>query len=178
MIAALDAKLVPDDSLAQVALKPTKPSSFYGKDESNIEDRENDRYRKTGELLLLKRHKQTQLHKARSRRDFEVFRDEQKKEIIIQCPELMLEYDEGVFRAAARAMWEAADPDTKQKFRNIADKEKHTIASVRARDSTETDKKLKVKESIKKGTTKKKKPKVVKVSKLQNPVRRKKHSTP
>jgi len=111
---------------SQPLFKPAGKSSFYGSHtvQKSLEEIKEERYRKTGRLLLLQRKAARLGNNIRARRDFEIFRDEKRKEIIPQCPELMLEYDEAVFRRAARAIWDEQDADTKQEYRAKADKEK------------------------------------------------------
>ena len=114
------------------SFKPANSSSFYGSQsiQKSLDEMKEERYRNTGRLLLLKRNAPedtrglTLSSSKKSRRDYEIFRDEQRKEIITQCPELMMEYNEAVFRRAARAIWDAKDDATKQVYRNKADAEK------------------------------------------------------
>lgn len=130
-----------------LSFKPAKTSSFYGSQsiQKSLEEMKEERYRNTGRLLLLKRNAPedtrglTLSSSKRSRRDYEIFRDEQRKEIITQCPELMMEYNEAVFRRAARAIWDAKDDETKQLYRNKAEEEKKKSGVSEEKKNTKVD---------------------------------------
>jgi hypothetical protein len=86
----------------------------------------------------------------RARRDYEIFREEERKEIIASCPELMSDFDEGVFRAAAKAIFSSLDAEKKMVYRTKAAQEREAVASL---VGLKHDSKAKTKEI----TTKKKK---------------------
>ncbi|KAI8106345.1 hypothetical protein M9435_000890 [Picochlorum sp. BPE23] len=90
----------------------------------------------------------------RPRRDYEIFREEERKEIIASCPELMSDFDEGVFRAAAKAIFSGLDTQKKMVYRTKAAQEREAVASL---VDLKHDSKAKTKKTKKKKTVQKRK---------------------
>lgn len=166
---------------SQQTFKPAQVSSFYGShgnvyNQKSLEERKEEQYRNTGRFLLLKRDKlarqqqsMTNSNTKKARRDYEIFRDEQKKEIITQCPELLLEYNEAVFRRAARAVWDGKDEETRRTYKEKAGEEKKALAPVeqQKRVVRTTKLKKKTKKAPSSCITKRTKAKAVRLSDVQ-----------
>jgi len=56
----------------------------------------------------------------RSKNDFELFMMEEKKEIVVCSPTLLEGYDDKVFRATARELWDKLDVEKKRLYREKA----------------------------------------------------------
>jgi len=125
-----------EDVSPQKAFKPTKISSFYGSQVA--------RPHTPGKILTdgpssVAVGKRTKVEEdktltkssavSRPRRDYEIFREDQKKEIVARCPELMFEFSEKVFRSAARAIWDTLDSADKAPYQEKAAEEKRVFVN-------------------------------------------------
>ncbi|WPT16240.1 hypothetical protein PSENEW3_00004247 [Picochlorum sp. SENEW3] len=132
--------------------RPSKVSSFYG---SHIAPPQLKLGRSASHTVLPSFSTDLKISNSREsgkrpRRDYEIFREEERKEIIASCPELMSDFDEGVFRAAAKAMYSGLDTQKKMVYRTKAAQEREAVASL---VGLKHDSKAKTKKT----TTKKKK---------------------
>ena len=125
-----------EDVSPQKAFKPTKISSFYGSQVA--------RPHTPGKILTdcpssVAVEKRTKVEEdktltkpssvSRPRRDYEIFREDQKKEIVARCPELMFEFSEKVFRSAARAIWDTLNSADKAPYQEKAAEEKRVFVN-------------------------------------------------
>lgn len=124
--------------------RPSKVSSFYG---SQIAPPQLKLGRSASQKVLPSLSTDLKISNSREpgkrpRRDYEIFREEERKEIIASCPELMSDFDEGVFRAAAKAMFSGLDAEKKMVYRARAAEERAAVASlVGLKHNTKTKKK-------------------------------------
>jgi hypothetical protein len=112
--------------------RPSKVSSFYG---SHIAPPQLKLGRSASHTVLPSFSTDLKISNSResgkrARRDYEIFREEERKEIIASCPELMSDFDEGVFRAAAKEMFFRLDDEKKMVYRTKAAQEREAVASL------------------------------------------------
>lgn len=136
--------------------RPSKVSSFYG---SHIAPPQLKLGRSASHTVLPSFSTDLKISNSREsgkrpRRDYEIFREEERKEIIASCPELMSDFDEGVFRAAAKAIFSGLDSEKKMVYRTKAAQEREAVASL---VGLKHDSKAKTKKKTKKTVQKRKK---------------------
>ena len=125
-----------EDVSPQKAFKPTKISSFYGSQVARPHTPGKIMTDGPSSVSVGKRPRVQEdktLTKpsavSRPRRDYEIFREDQKKEIVARCPELMFEFSEKVFRSAARAIWDSLDSADKAPYQEKAEEEKRVFVN-------------------------------------------------
>lgn len=112
--------------------RPSKVSSFYG---SHIAPPQLKLGRSASHTVLPSFSTDLKISNSREsgkrpRRDYEIFREEERKEIIASCPELISDFHEGVFRAAAKAIFSRQAPEKKMVYRTKAAQEREAVASL------------------------------------------------
>ena len=135
--ATIDARIdlqSPQSHGTEAPFRPSKVSSFYGShiapSQLTLRGSESKRVQSRVSTDVIHSNSNSRGRGMRARRDYEIFREEERREIIASCPELMSDFNQGVFRSAAKAMFSALDDETKLVYRVKAAKEREAVASM------------------------------------------------
>ena len=123
-----------DEEVGQRLFQPTARTSFYGKAPASasyllLKKHQKMRNGEEGNAHAARKRKRHVVVVPKSKRQFEIFKEERKKDIVVTCPTLLEEFDQRVFNEAAKEMWSQLSDVEKGEFREMAAAERRQVES-------------------------------------------------